>query len=155
MKLSTACLGVTAILLAAGTAINAQTPAAPAPTQDATPKRYIDVAGPAGVAKAAKTDSKIICKRDTIVDTAQSDWMEWQAGYVCGAILMPKTAIESRCREFVEAKGIFGLAEDSDAGREFIQVVMAAFKVSEKAARVRSLKLGLLSPGKPEPSLFS
>ena len=29
------------------------------------------------------------CKRDTIVSAAESDWMEWQAGYVCGAILMP------------------------------------------------------------------
>lgn len=33
---------------------------------------------------------KIICKRDTIIDAKQTDWMEWQAGYVCGAILMPK-----------------------------------------------------------------
>jgi hypothetical protein len=34
--------------------------------------------------------NKIICKRDTMIDAKQTDWMEWQAGYICGAILMPK-----------------------------------------------------------------
>ncbi len=27
---------------------------------------------------------KVICKRDSMLDAAQTDWMEWQAGYVCG-----------------------------------------------------------------------
>jgi hypothetical protein len=105
--------------------------------------------------KSNPNSAKIICKRDTILDTAQSDWMEWQAGYVCGAILMPKSVLVSRCREFVEAKGIFGaLAQDSDPGREFVAKVMTDFQVSEHAARVRLLKLGLMVPGAPTPSLF-
>ena len=29
------------------------------------------------------------CKRDNIVGASETDWMEWQAGYVCGAILIP------------------------------------------------------------------
>ena len=33
-----------------------------------------------------------VCYRDKILDAAQSDWMEWQAGYVCGALLMPAVA---------------------------------------------------------------
>ena len=32
---------------------------------------------------------KQVCKRDTILETTETDWMEWQAGHVCGAILMP------------------------------------------------------------------
>src|SRR5580704_16996034 len=33
------------------------------------------------------------CKRANIENAAESDWMEWQAGYACGALLMPVTAI--------------------------------------------------------------
>jgi hypothetical protein len=51
---------------------------------------------------------KIICKRDTMIDAVQTDWMEWQAGYVCGALLMPKTALTEPCREYVETHGIYG-----------------------------------------------
>ncbi len=41
----------------------------------------------------SSTENKAICKRDTIIQAANYDWMEWQAGYVSGAILMPATAI--------------------------------------------------------------
>ena len=30
-----------------------------------------------------------VCKRDGIINARKTDWMEWQAGYVCGALLMP------------------------------------------------------------------
>jgi hypothetical protein len=30
-----------------------------------------------------------VCKRDGIINARQSDWTEWQAGYACGALLMP------------------------------------------------------------------
>src|SRR4029077_8999092 len=33
----------------------------------------------------------ISCKRENIVGATEYDWMEWQAGYVCGAVLMPHT----------------------------------------------------------------
>jgi len=34
------------------------------------------------------------CKRDSIQSLAQTDWMEWQAGYACGAFLMPVTYLK-------------------------------------------------------------
>src|SRR6266487_1757542 len=37
--------------------------------------------------QAAQTERNI-CKRNTMLDAPQSDWMEWQAGYICGALLM-------------------------------------------------------------------
>ena len=38
--------------------------------------------------------NKEICKRENIIETAQTDWMEWQAGYVCGALLGPAGVFE-------------------------------------------------------------
>jgi hypothetical protein len=37
-----------------------------------------------------------VCKRETIVGAKQIDWIEWQAGYACGAILMPASLIRQR-----------------------------------------------------------
>ena len=39
--------------------------------------------------KSNPNASMQICYRDNILDAAQTDWMEWQAGYVCGALLCP------------------------------------------------------------------
>src|SRR5713101_8560242 len=40
------------------------------------------------------------CKRDSILNAAETDWMEWQAGYVCGAILMPVGALLETVKTF-------------------------------------------------------
>ena len=36
-----------------------------------------------------RTANMQICKRENILEARQSDWMELQAGYVCGSLLMP------------------------------------------------------------------
>ena len=98
---------------------------------------------------------RIVCKRDSMLDATVSDWMEWQAGYACGAILMPKSVVVERCRAFVEERAIFGaLGSEAPAGREFVHDVMAEFGVSEQAAMVRLMKLELLVRGTPAPTLF-
>ncbi|MCA9232576.1 MAG: ImmA/IrrE family metallo-endopeptidase [Planctomycetales bacterium] len=99
---------------------------------------------------------KIICKRDTMIDARQTDWMEWQAGYVCGAILMPKTAVLADCRSFVEEQGLYGdISLQSTDGAALIARIATAFKVSEDASRVRLLKLGLVTEAAVTRSLFS
>lgn len=99
---------------------------------------------------------KIICKRDTMIDAVQTDWMEWQAGYVCGAILMPKTAVQALCRTFAEKHSLYGPVSLRTAhGAALIADITAAFQVSEDAARVRLLKLGLVTETAPTRSLFS
>ena len=50
----------------------------------------------------------IYCKRATILSAAKSDWMEWQAGYACGAVLMPRTYVQQVVGEYREASGVFG-----------------------------------------------
>ena len=44
------------------------------------------------------------CHRDAI-DAPSSDWMEWQAGYACGALLMPRTELVRVVRAFRATEG--------------------------------------------------
>jgi len=98
---------------------------------------------------------KIICKRETIFNAPEIDWMEWQAGYVCGALLMPISYIKKITQDFLTDRNHYGLiASGSPAGRELIARVVDTFKVSEDAARVRLLKLGHLG-SKQGKSLFA
>ncbi|MFN8792584.1 MAG: ImmA/IrrE family metallo-endopeptidase [Bdellovibrionales bacterium] len=88
---------------------------------------------------------RLISKRENIINAPQSDWMEWQAGYVCGAILMPISNIRKLASEFVQAHNHFGpIAPQGLKGREIIELVSREFRVSTDAARVRLLKLNIL-----------
>lgn len=98
---------------------------------------------------------KIICKRDTITGAQEYDWMEWQAGYICGALLMPKTAVLQVCKEYVEAHSIFGaVSEQTEHAGQLIEKVVEKFQVSQDAARVRLIKLNQLTSAPPSKSLF-
>jgi len=88
---------------------------------------------------------RIICKRNTMLDAPQSDWMEWQAGYVCGALLMPLSYIRCLVSDFLAEHHHFGpIAAGSLNARNLITRVVEAFGVSQEAARVRLLKLNYL-----------
>ncbi|MEO5363480.1 MAG: ImmA/IrrE family metallo-endopeptidase [Magnetococcus sp. DMHC-8] len=98
-----------------------------------------------------------ICKRSTILGEGTCDWMEWQAGYACGAILMPVSQIHSIVGNFREAHDVpssISLHVESEQAREIIRVVMERFLVSEEAARVRLLKLKCLLEFEMEISYF-
>jgi hypothetical protein len=86
------------------------------------------------------------CKRDNIVNAAESDWMEWQAGYVCGAILIPAGPLIEAVQAFRarNALPLTNLALGSDAGQQLIETVAATFQTSKDAARVRLLKKRIL-----------
>lgn len=102
------------------------------------------------------TADKEICKRGTILDTARTDWMEWQAGYVCGALLMPVSRVRKLVGAYQEAHGIFGAVSHAGAhGQAMIAEIRAAFHVSADAARVRLFKLRMLREDDAGPSLFS
>jgi hypothetical protein len=96
-----------------------------------------------------------VCFRDKILDAAQSDWMEWQAGYVCGALLMPVSRIRALATSYCESHSLFGAIGQADShGRELIEAVRTTFDVSADAARIRLLKLGILGATGAGPSLF-
>lgn len=91
-------------------------------------------------------DNKAICKRDTILNAPQSDWMEWQAGYISGAILMPVSAVRQLADEYCTPRGIHSAVDlQSDHGQILVHSVKDEFQVSEEAARVRLRALNLLS----------
>ncbi len=86
------------------------------------------------------------CARETIVDAPENDWMEWQAGYVCGALLMPASVVRDWVQEFAirsDTKPPF--AAEATPGTELISIVAERCNVSDLAARIRLLKLGMVS----------
>lgn len=102
------------------------------------------------------TANKQICKRDNIVDANQNDWMEWQAGYVCGAMLMPVSHLRRLVGAYQEANGLFGVIGVGGLhGQSLIEKVQQEFQVSADAARIRLLKLNILGSADAGPSLFS
>jgi hypothetical protein len=77
------------------------------------------------------------CNRDSMYDS--KDWMEWQAGYACGAYLMPVTTTRRLVAELRSSRA---------SDRDLIREVSVRFRTSEDASRVRLSKLGLL--GRPD-----
>jgi hypothetical protein len=90
-------------------------------------------------------DSHQTCKRQSIIDAPVADWMEWQAGHVCGAILMPaehvKRMLQERFQEEIDASVV---TVHSHLGARLIEAITQAYAVSQDAARVRLLRLGLI-----------
>lgn len=87
------------------------------------------------------------CKRDNIVSASESDWMEWQAGYVCGAVLMPAGPLIDAVQAFraQNALPLTNFTLNSDAGQRLIEAIAAAFQTSKDAARVRLLQKRILN----------
>ncbi|MBV9322477.1 MAG: ImmA/IrrE family metallo-endopeptidase [Chloroflexi bacterium] len=68
--------------------------------------------------------------------TRSVDWMEWQANYCAGALLVPASQLES------VAEPVW---ERSSRGRALIRSVQARFEVSAQVATIRLRQLGRLS----------
>jgi hypothetical protein len=89
------------------------------------------------------------CKRDSMIPFDDRDWMEWQAGFVCGAMLIPISRLlelvrTSRQRLNMEHAII---PHQSAEGLQIIEDVAQTFQTSKDAARVRLLQKGILSSG--------
>lgn len=98
------------------------------------------------------------CNRTSMIGASLQDWMEWQAGYVCGAILMPRHRLQEAVRGYrtVGGFGSAGLGAGSPEGEALIREIAERFAVSREAAKVRLLKLNLLAEaGYVGPGLFA
>src|SRR5260370_849647 len=89
------------------------------------------------------------CHRDNMIGASEGDWMEWQAGYACGAILMPAAVLVETVKRFREEKKLpyANLLLGSEQGQQPITLVTSRFQTSRDAARVRLLKKGILTAG--------
>lgn len=95
------------------------------------------------------------CKRENILTAAESDWMEWQAGYVCGAMLMPVSEVRKLAKAYCAAENLdIPISISSKHALPIIYEVSSRFSVSEDAARVRLTKLTLLTKERQHPTLF-
>lgn len=101
-------------------------------------------------------ENKAICKRETVLNANQYDWMEWQAGYISGSILMPATHVRQLVADYCQPLDIHSsVFQGSQHGLALIAQVTERFAVSDEAARIRLLKLNLLAASDKQHSLFS
>lgn len=112
-------------------------------------------AAPPHMFEAARAEPRTVCKRDSMMGATEFDWLEWQAGYVSGAILMPAQQVRRSVGDLLRDHGIHGAAVIGTApASEAERHVLASFQVSVEAARVRLRKLGLLADSEGPPTLF-
>jgi hypothetical protein len=98
------------------------------------------------------------CNRQQVESSAPYDWIEWQASYCSGALLMPASAIRGLVTKFLRDRSVpvAKIHASSGEGRTLVEEVMARFQVSSLAAKVRLLKLGFLTDSEViQPSLLT
>ena len=87
------------------------------------------------------------CRRSRVVSAPQTDWMEWQAGYAGGALLMPITPLRAIVEEaLAESEGGRLVEDRTDRHAGLVRRVAEAFAVSRDAAAFRISKLGYVVP---------
>ena len=87
------------------------------------------------------------CRRSRVVASPQTDWMEWQAGYAGGALLMPIAPLAAIVQAALDEWGIAKHVRQGDRRHsELVESVSQAFAVSKAAANVRLSKLCSVAP---------
>lgn len=86
------------------------------------------------------------CKPASMTNASFKDWMEWQAGYVCTALLAPGRQVARVLEEAAIQPG--PLNPEGVAASTAIEATSSAFGISREAARVRLSVLGRLADGR-------
>jgi len=84
------------------------------------------------------------CKRQRIERAPASDWLEWQAGFASGALLMPHSAVRQQAAMLLQTTP----SPESAGAQALIEHVAQTFHVSRSAAHVRLQQLALIQPAK-------
>lgn len=96
-----------------------------------------------------------VCYRDGAESLAQGDLFEYQAWYICGALLMPISELTAQVTAKAQASDSYSeIWQDSALGQEVIEDASSWFCVSKALARIRLLKTGLIVETEPSPALF-
>lgn len=86
-----------------------------------------------------------ITYRDSSSEENYSDWLEWQAWYATGAILMPKADIMERVQRYVIQTGLVSpINEGSPEATDLIAKVSNKYQVSNQLAALRLKRLLVL-----------
>jgi Zn-dependent peptidase ImmA (M78 family) len=99
----------------------------------------------AGSVKRRSPGPICTCYRNTMIEPSQRNWMEWQAGRAAGGILMPATELRAWAAELSTRANLkLPFPVMSREGGQLIYLVAKRCDVSQLAAKVRLIKLGLL-----------
>ena len=91
------------------------------------------------------------CHRESMVGSRSVDWMEWQAGYACGAFLMPYSALHELVSSLRRGRSD---VISSTFVPALVEATRERFRVSEEAAQVRLAILGYGVEGQANPDFF-
>lgn len=95
-----------------------------------------------GKRRIASKTKGAACHRDTIINAQKVDWLEWQAAYGAGALLLPRTHLLGEWGELLNGpSNITGMTAQVAA---VTARVAQHYEVSAEAAAVRLKQLGLL-----------
>jgi hypothetical protein len=98
------------------------------------------------------------CNRERIYSKNTSNWMEWQAGYVCGSLLMPLTIFKEFVLEFFKRENTHApLKICTPLAEKLLAEISQKFHVSRDAAKVRLFYVGngsYLTDGDPHPTML-
>ncbi|MCO6432236.1 MAG: ImmA/IrrE family metallo-endopeptidase [Deltaproteobacteria bacterium] len=97
--------------------------------------------------ESAKAEEKVIvCKREQIAAAKEYDWMEWQAWFFSGAILMPQDEVIAEVRNFRQERGVSSdIVAASPQAQELAGAIATRFEISNDFAKVRLIRLNLLT----------
>lgn len=97
----------------------------------------------------ADLSKKQSCKREQVDGQAQRDWMEWQAGYCSGALLMPRGALRGVFTAFLKEHQITVAQIDKNSleAIDLVSTVEERFGVSREAAAYRLRQLRFVVEG--------
>jgi Zn-dependent peptidase ImmA (M78 family) len=101
-----------------------------------------------------EADTTITCKRDSVLSAAASDWMEWQAGYASGALLMPFTVVAD-LRLAMLPPTLGPVSRSAPEAEVLISALMRKCQVSRFAAEVRLAKLGVIAQSSSQNDLLA
>lgn len=100
--------------------------------------------------KGNETELVQQCKRENIYAATKTDWMEWQAGYICGALLMPRIFLAKLVEPYWAGEKLLSPTNISEEQwQALVGKVLTEFQVSRQAAQVRLEKLGYLGDHGP------
>jgi Zn-dependent peptidase ImmA (M78 family) len=79
---------------------------------------------------------------------SSKDWMEWQANYAMGALLMPRTAVNELAGWYARKYGFAPpFARKTGHARDLVQSTCKQFLVSEEAALIRLKQMFFIREG--------